>query len=247
MFEFLGDLERGISALYPYRFPLTAAVLGATLSVVFVAWRRGWLSSLRRAAGRRPTASAAVVAALLLVTIPAGWYLASPLWTRTTLIEASPIEGARQAESAQPSPGVATVAPAAPSPAPVASGGASTTAPVAATPAALTAREVLRGEWVGADDFHFAEGQALIIETEPGRYVLRVEDFSIRNGPDLFVYLSLSPDGYEEGGLNLGELKATDGAFNYEVPEGTDLSAYRSAVVWCEQFAVLFATATLSP
>ena len=112
---------------------------------------------------------------------------------------------------------------------------------------AFAAREVRRGDWVGADDFHFAQGDMSIIETEPGRYILRVENFSIRNGPDLFVYLSPSSGGYEEGGLNLGELKATDGAFNYEVPEGTDLSAYRSAVVWCEQFAVLFATAMFHP
>lgn len=86
-----------------------------------------------------------------------------------------------------------------------------------------------------------------MIETAPGQYVLRFEDFSVRNGPDLFVYLSPSPDGYADGALKLGELKATDGAFNYEVPPGTEIEAFQSAIVWCEGFSVLFGTATLGP
>ena len=43
-----------------------------------------------------------------------------------------------------------------------------------------------------------------------------------------------------------GTLKATDGAFNYAVPEGTDISQFKSVVVWCKQFAVLFGTAPLN-
>ena len=68
----------------------------------------------------------------------------------------------------------------------------------------------------------------------------------MRNGPDLFVYLSTAPDGYSSDALELGELKGTKGAFNYEVPAGTDVSAYKSAVVWCKDFGVLFATALLA-
>jgi hypothetical protein len=56
--------------------------------------------------------------------------------------------------------------------------------------------------------------------------------------------LSPNPDGYADGSLNLGALKATDGAFNYEVPAGTDVSRFESAIVWCDAFSVLFATAT---
>jgi len=239
MFELLGDVERGISALYPYRVPLTAGVLVTVLAAAAVAWRRGWIAAVARVARRRPAASAALLVLAVMVTVPAGWYLASPLWTRTMLVEASPLEVAREAQSVPASSSEVGASPTPPTVAPTSS----------ADPASVPSvpREVRQGEWIGADDFHFAEGRALIIETEPGRYILRVEDFSVRNGPDLFVYLSPSPDGFAEGGLNLGELKATDGAFNYEVPDGTDLTAYRSAVVWCERFAVLFATATLDP
>ena len=103
-----------------------------------------------------------------------------------------------------------------------------------------------QGEFQGADDFHFGRGQALLIETAPGQYTLRFENFSVRNGPDLFVYLSTDPNGYSEDGLLLGALKGTDGAFNYEVPPGTDVSRFKSAVVWCDAFSVLFATATFA-
>ena len=102
------------------------------------------------------------------------------------------------------------------------------------------------GEFMGADSFHFGEGQALLIQTAPGQYVLRFENFSVRNGPDLFVYLSPKRDGYGIDSLELGKLKATDGAFNYDVPAGTDVSQYKSAVVWCKAFSVLFAVAPLS-
>jgi hypothetical protein len=105
---------------------------------------------------------------------------------------------------------------------------------------------VASGTFVGADDFHFGRGDALIIETEPGKYVLRFENFSVRNGPDLYVYLSTDAAGESiDEALNLGGLKATDGAFNYEIPASVDVSQVKSAVVWCRQFSTLFTHAEL--
>ena len=46
--------------------------------------------------------------------------------------------------------------------------------------------------------------------------------------------------------MNLGGLRATDGAFNYEIPADVDVSQFESAVVWCKQFSVLFGTAPLT-
>jgi hypothetical protein len=240
MFEFLGTLERIMADLYPYRVPLTVGALVVAAVAVTIAWRAGWVRRVWAFAAGRPITSGVAVIVALAVVLPTGWYLASPLWTRVELIEASPLEMAAQAGT----PAIPTT-PAAPD----------STQPMAGEPedgdatsdaeAEFVPGVVRSGMWVGADAFHFAQGDALIIETEPGRYVLRVENFSVRNGPDLFMYLSPDPDGYAEGGLNLGTLRATDGAFNYDIPEGADLSAYQSVVVWCERFAVLFATATL--
>ena len=100
------------------------------------------------------------------------------------------------------------------------------------------------GEFVGADDFHFGSGRARIVDSGSG-FILRFEDFSVLNGPDLHVYLSPSPDGYATGATDLGKLKATDGSFNYELPPDLDPSAIGSIVIWCEPFAVQFAHAPL--
>jgi hypothetical protein len=124
-------------------------------------------------------------------------------------------------------------------------GAAGPTATATAPPATpgFERRVVQQGEFAGADHLRCGRGTALLIETAAGRYTLRFEEFSVRNGPDLFVYLSPDAGGFADGALNLGELKATDGAFNYGVPAGTDVAQFRSAVVWCRQFSVLFATA----
>ena len=74
-------------------------------------------------------------------------------------------------------------------------------------------------------------------------YHLRLDDFSVRNGPDLYVYLSPEVDDYAKGALEVGKLKATDGAFGYDLPSGTDPADFASAIIWCKQFSHLFAVA----
>jgi outer membrane protein TolC len=75
----------------------------------------------------------------------------------------------------------------------------------------------------------------------------RFENVAIQNGPDLHVYLARGTGGAYDGArdLYLGALKATNGSFNYELPAGTAVSDYRSVVVWCRAFTVLFTWADL--
>ena len=103
------------------------------------------------------------------------------------------------------------------------------------------------GMFAGTDEFHFGSGTVQLIETEPGSFTVRLEDFAVRNGPDLFVYLSPSADGYTDDSVELGRLKADTGNQNYEVPEGVDVAGVGSVLIWCKQFAVLFAIAPLEP
>ena len=103
---------------------------------------------------------------------------------------------------------------------------------------------VASGRFAGTDDFHFGRGVATLLELAPGRLHLRLDDFSVRNGPDLYVYLSPDPAGYADGAFEVGKLKATDGAFGYDLPPGTDPGRFRSALIWCKQFSHLFAVAT---
>lgn len=247
----LGRFERFFSeVVYPVWPVFLVAAIALAAAVGYLAYRRGWHRTAYQY--RMITAPIAVVLAVAIAF--GGYYTISPLFERNTVCEASPIpgadpgsddcEGVALAATAEASPSAtigATDGPAATS-APTA---AATEAPAAAATdaPAFEPRVVTQGEFQGADDFHFGNGQALLIETAPGVYTVRFENFSVRNGPDLFVYLSTNPDGYSDDGINLGGLKGTDGAFNYEVPPGTDISAFKSAVVWCDEFAVLFATA----
>jgi hypothetical protein len=252
--SFLGEIEQFVADdLYPHRWPITIGLLLAVAAAVVFGYMRGW----HLVAWKHKLVSALVAVAVLAVTIPAGDYFLSPLWERSFLEEASPLETA--ASVSKPD----TVRDAAldegGDTGDVGSGG---TAGSGASGSAVTPNQekpataddgaiefapgvVASGEFEGADDFHFGRGQALLIETAPDVYTLRFEGFSVRNGPDLFVYLSQDPDGYTSDALELGRLKATDGSFNYEVPAGTDVSQFKSAIVWCKPFSVLFAAASL--
>ncbi|MBA2556401.1 MAG: DM13 domain-containing protein [Chloroflexi bacterium] len=106
---------------------------------------------------------------------------------------------------------------------------------------------LLTGEFQGADEFHFGRGTVSVLEQEDGGHMLRFEDFSVLNGPDLHVYLSSSADGYTADAMDLGKLKATDGSFHYELPGGTDPDGVASVVIWCVPFGVQFAHAPLAP
>ena len=97
---------------------------------------------------------------------------------------------------------------------------------------------------------HTVSGTAKVVESD-GKTFLRFEDFEVENGPDLFVYLSAGdPSGpgraLADDFVDLGRLKGNVGAQNYEVPAGTDLEKYRTAVIWCRRFTVAFAAAQLA-
>ena len=103
----------------------------------------------------------------------------------------------------------------------------------------------LSGSFVGVGDgVHNAEGMASVVSLGDGSKILRFEDFKSTNGPDLYVYLATDQKATDF--VSLGPLKANIGNQNYDIPDGTDLSKYNTALVWCKQFSVLFGHATLS-
>lgn len=102
------------------------------------------------------------------------------------------------------------------------------------------------GTFVGVNDgIHNTEGQAKVIKLGDGSNFLRLEDFRSTNGPDLYVYLST--DKGNSDFVNLGRLKGNVGDQNYKIPDGTDLSQYDTALIWCQAFSVLFGSAELRP
>lgn len=150
------------------------------------------------------------------------WWTISPLFLTTTVVETT-------------TAATVTVVPA-------------TAAPAAAPPApgAPVARLVARGELQRVDDAHRGTGPVVLFELE-GKQIVRFENVAIQNGPDLHVYLGRGSGGAYDGAkdLYLGALKATNGTFTYELPAGAKVEDYRSVVVWCRAFAVLFTWADL--
>jgi hypothetical protein len=231
--EFIGDFERAFaSTIYPNR--LLIAIIGSLILVAIVvrARRRRLDLVARRHPGR--TLVAVLVATAVIGSL--GWYLGSPLFLSTTFDEAPPVA------AGDPSPAPASAFP----PASPSARSDASTEPSEPTPSATATPIERTGTFAGADEFHFGEGTARLIETSTGTFTVRLEDFAVRNGPDLYVYLSRDADGYADGAIELGRLKADRGNQNYEVPAGTNLSNVESVVIWCKQFSVLFATATLS-
>lgn len=119
-----------------------------------------------------------------------------------------------------------------------------------ATPPTPTEPTVLAtGRFVDAE--HDTSGRARILELADGSRYLRLEGLATSDGPDLHVWLSDDKAGgswftYDDGEyLRLGELKATHGNQNYRIPDDANLSAYQSAVIWCDRFNVAFGAAAL--
>jgi hypothetical protein len=183
-----------------------------------------------------------VAAVVIVVGAPIAWYLGSPLFINRTVVEEFPLSGTgvlpegmsqREAEDTMRTAAQeehAMVEPMPPDASPVVRA---------------------RGTFAGADSFHMGSGDALLVAAGD-RLIVRLENFRVTNGPDLYVYLSSHPDPktqeqVHEGTVNLGRLKGNIGAQNYTVPSGTDPAALRSVVIYCQRFHVLFAAAPLQP
>ncbi len=104
------------------------------------------------------------------------------------------------------------------------------------------------GTFVGADTLHRGSGTARIVDTADGP-ILRLEDFEVTNGPDLYVLLakSAAPRTHNDFGeyVELAQLKGNIGNQNYLLPADIDADAYGSVVIYCKAFSVVFATAAL--
>ena len=77
-------------------------------------------------------------------------------------------------------------------------------------------------------------------------------DFEVGPGPKYHVYLvpdaDVTPDTPVDETIyvDLGRLRAFKGSQVYQIPDGLDLSSYKSVVIWCEHFSVLISPAKLA-
>ncbi len=113
------------------------------------------------------------------------------------------------------------------------------------TPENMTSPEVLK-QGSFKNGVHIVSGMVKIIKIE-NKNILRFENFNTENGPDLFVYLVKNSTGTpsENDFISLGNLKSTNGNFNYDIPVNLNINDYKTITIWCKSFNVNFGYATL--
>ena len=174
--------------------------------------------------------------------IGGGVATASPSSGLTVPNPPSPTSPAPTQPSTSPAQRAQTSTPALPPP-PAATPAQAASPQASPTPAPAQAALLAQGTFRDGAPGHNGKGTARIVRDAQGDLILRFENFSVTNGPDLYIYITTS-SGYEGERIKLGRLKATDGNQNYPIPAGTDISRFRSAIVWCDAFSTLFAAAT---
>jgi len=107
------------------------------------------------------------------------------------------------------------------------------------------------GSFITIDPVHGAEGSATVYELPEGNRVLRFEDFTSTNGPELHVILSKEIptstfSGIGDDSIDLGLLKGNVGNQNYDIPDDVNLDDYKSIVIYCVPFQVVFSSADIS-
>lgn len=222
---------------------LAAAVLVA--GIVGLALFQPWKIFTRNTVDEALPAAAQAISTTQAVTAEQTSAVPTPVRTPTPAGVAAPTSAAAPTED----PSAAAAAPAA-LPAP-----AAPSTPLAAVAAAPPAepQPALMAAGSFVDGEHQTSGGASLLQLPDGSRIVRLEDFSTSDGPDVHVWLTDQPAGgddwaiYDDGRyLELGELKGTDGNQNYPIPAESDLTGFTSVVIWCDRFNVAFGSAAIS-
>jgi hypothetical protein len=102
------------------------------------------------------------------------------------------------------------------------------------------------------DPIRSAAGDVTVYQDANGAWLLRFENFSVINGPDLHVLLSLTPnprtpEAVRAGGLDLdlGALKGVTGNQHYPISADEELRQYRSVVLFSVTLDEVYSSAQL--
>lgn len=102
------------------------------------------------------------------------------------------------------------------------------------------------GEFIKSE--HLTTGMAQIVIKNGQKYLKFDSNFKSESGPDLFVILhrQSSPKRYSARDYkSLGRLQQVAGQQMYKIPNGVNVSQYKSVVIWCRKFNATFGYAPL--
>jgi hypothetical protein len=94
---------------------------------------------------------------------------------------------------------------------------------------------------------HTGKGTASLVKKPDGSLIVRLSNFEVENGPDLYVYVAsiAKPDGKNISSSNAFALAKLSNASEYPVPTNTKPDDLRSVVIWCKAFSANFISASL--
>jgi len=78
------------------------------------------------------------------------------------------------------------------------------------------------------------------------RFIVLADNFKSKSGPDLKTFLSpaslseVTGKTATKGSVFLSELKSTKGIQRYPIPQDIDLAQYKSLLIHCEKYAILW-------
>lgn len=108
-------------------------------------------------------------------------------------------------------------------------------------------KTIASGSFVASE--HPTAGMAKVVMMNGKQYLKFDSTFKSDNGPDLYVLLHRqgTPKDYKkENYINLGRLKKVAGSQMYAIPADTDVTTFKTAVIWCREFNATFGFANLN-
>jgi hypothetical protein len=85
-------------------------------------------------------------------------------------------------------------------------------------------------------------GNAVLSASATGSLQLQLsEEFSVQNGPGLYLYLSNNRSNIN-GGVEIAPLRSNRGSDLYQIPSTVELEDFNHVLVWCRPFGVGFGT-----
>ena len=113
----------------------------------------------------------------------------------------------------------------------------------------VSASDAIEGSWTNKQ--YSINGSWSIAQRGDEQVITFSDDFSTKGGPDLKVFLSpktieeVTGKTATEGSALVSVLENIKGSQEYVIPAGIDLSDYKSLLIHCEEYSVLWGGADL--
>lgn len=120
-----------------------------------------------------------------------------------------------------------------------------------ASVASAAEMQLKSGNFKDANSAHQSEGAAILVQDGDKLSIKFINHFYVTPGPDLYVWLVKNPNPKNSGDVKasqtyqLAKLKTPSGKQSYNIPSDINMADYGSVAIWCREFGVLFAHATL--